>query len=123
MTFKERIPYFLIGLFVGTIIVAYIFKEKNTEFNYGPNARVLKNIRIKKRRFSKEALWALKNYRLDTSVVSKILQNGDVDMWNKIKSDTCTQYNIQGEKQLENITITVKNCDSIAIVQEVKVIK
>lgn len=121
MTFKERLPYFLIGLFIGTIIVAYIFREKNAEFSYGPNARVLKNIRIKKRVFSEETLQILRKNKLDTSMISTILKNGNVDMWNKKRLDSCIQYHIKGKKPNQNIQITVQNCDSTAFVKSVKI--
>lgn len=119
MKFKERLPYFLVGLFVGTFIAVFIFRKKNTEFNYGPNARVLKNIKTKKRIYSKNTLDVLKKSNLDTSIVSKILKNGDVDLWNKKRLDTCISYEITGISNYENVTITVKNSDSIALIEKV----
>ncbi len=119
MTFKQRLPYFLIGLFIGTMIAIFIFNKKNTSFDYMPNARVLKDIRIKKRYFSTEVMSELQRHQLDTSVISHILQNGDVDLWNKKRLDTCIQYNIQGENKYKNITLTIKNSDSTALVEKI----
>ncbi len=119
MTFKERLPYFLIGLFIGTFIAVFVFKKKNISFDYMPNARVLKDIRIKKRFFSAEAIQELQKKKLDTSIVSTILQNGDVDLWNKKRLDTCIQYNIQGVESYDNIIITVKNSDSTAVIEKI----
>jgi hypothetical protein len=120
MTFKQRLPYYLVGLFFGVVIVFFIWDKKGTEFNYGPNARVLKNISTKQLIFSEEIK---NNYRysdeIDSLTILKILKNGNVDMWNKIQYDSCTQYNIKGKKELKNITITVKNCDSTAIVEKI----
>lgn len=122
MTFKQRLPFFLGGLTIGIIIVAFIFGKKNTTFDYGPNSRVLKNIRGKERIYSKEAISTLNYYKLDSATVSKILTNGDVDLGNKIKLDSCLyQYNIKGADELENIELTVKNCDSTLIIYKVKV--
>jgi hypothetical protein len=122
MTFKERLPFFLGGLTIGIIIVVFIFGKKNTSFDYGPNARVLKNLRIKERVFEKEALTTLANHKLDTAIVSKILNNGNVDLGNKIKLDSCLyQYNIKGTDDLKNITITVKNCETTIYIHQVKV--
>ncbi len=119
MNFKQRLPYFLIGLFIGTMIAVFVFKKKNTSFDYMPNARVLKDIRTKKRLFTSEAINELKKHQIDTSAISVILQNGDVDLWNKKRLDTCIQYDIQGENPYENITLTVKNSDSIAVIERV----
>ena len=122
MTFKERLPYFLGGLTIGIIIVVFIFDKKNTTFDYGPNARVLKNLRTKERVYSKEALESMYYYQLDTSTVSKILTNGNVDLGNKIKLDSCLyQYSIQGSKKLKNIELIVKNCDSTAFIEKITV--
>lgn len=114
MTFKERLPYFLGGLTVGIIIVVFIWGKKNTTFDYGPNARVLKNLRIKERVFSEEVLSTLQTHQLDTAIVSKIFKNGDVALGDKIKLETpCFyQYNVQGTDSLENIILTVRNCET-----------
>ena len=122
MTFKQRLPYFLGGLTIGIIIVVFIFDKKNTTFDYGPNARVLKNLKTKERVYSKEAISSLYYYQLDTSTVSKILTNGNVDLGNKIKLDSCMyQYSIKGTKALKNIEVIVKNCDSTVIIEKITV--
>ena len=122
MTFKQRLPYFLGGLTVGIIIVIFIWGKKNTTFDYGPNARVLKNIRVKERIFSEKALTALNTYEIDTAKISQILKKGNVDLGNKIKLDSCLyQYNIQGKKELKNITLTVTNCETTAIIEAINV--
>lgn len=122
MTFKERLPYFLGGLTIGIIIVVFIFGKKGTTFDYGPNARVLKNLRTKERIYTKEAIDVLYYYQLDTAMVSQILANGNVDIGNKIKLDSCLyQYNIQGRKELKNIEIVVTNCDDAAIIEKITV--
>jgi len=122
MTFKQRLPYFLGGLTVGIIIVVFFLGKKNTTFDYGPNARILKNLRVKERIYSEEALAILSFNNLDTAVVSIIFKNGNVDIGNKIKLDTCLyQYNIKGKKKLNNILLTVKNCESIVYVDKISV--
>jgi len=120
MTFRERLPYFLGGLTIGIIIVVFILGKKGTSFDYGPNSRVLKNLRIKERVITKEAYASLYFYQLDTSVVSAILSNGNVDLGNKIKLDSCLyQYSIQGVNEFKNIELIVKNCDSTAIIEKI----
>lgn len=120
MTFKERLPYFLVGLTIGIIIAAFIFNKKNTTFDYGPNSRVLKNIRTKERIYTQKAISALLLYKLDTAVVSTILKKGDVDLGNKIKLDSCLyQYTIKGKKEFNNVSIIVKNCETAALISDV----
>ena len=122
MTFKQRLPFFLGGLTIGIIIVVFVFGKKNTTFDYGPNARVLKNIRIKERVFSEKALGILNTYEIDTAKISQILKKGDVDLRNKIKLDSCLyKYKIQGKQDLKNITLTVTNCETMAIIEDISI--
>ncbi len=121
MTFKQRLPYYLFGFLIGIIVVLFIWNKKGTEFNYGPNARVLKNIRTKTQVFSIDIESSLASKQIDTSTITKILKNGDVDMWNKVKIDTCTTYSISGKKELKNMILTVKNCDSIAFIEKIEI--
>ena len=122
MTFKQRLPFFLGGLTIGIIIVVFVFGKKNITFDYGPNARVLKNIRIKERVFSEKALGILNTYPIDTAKISQILKKGDVDLRNKIKLDSCLyKYNIQGKQDLKNITLTVTNCETMAIIEDISI--
>lgn len=123
MTFKQRLPFFLGGLTVGIIIVVFFLGKKNTTFDYGPNARLLKNIRLKERIFSNEALSTLKTFEIDTATISQILKDGDADMWNKVKLDTCIQYSITGNNGLKHISIIVKNCDSVAFIEKITIQK
>jgi len=122
MTFRQRLPYFLGGLTIGIIVVIFFWGKKDTTFDYGPNARVLKNLRIKERHFSNDALSVLSSKKIDTANISKILKNGDVDLMNKVKLDSCLyQYNINGKKDLKNVTLTVINCDSTAIIDKITI--
>jgi hypothetical protein len=121
MTFKQRLPYYLVGLFIGVVVVYFIFSKKNSSFDYLPNARVLKNISKKHLVFSEKVVASFKNKEIDSLQILQVLKDGDVDMWNKIKIDSCFQYNITGRKKLKNMTITIKNCDSIATIKNVVV--
>lgn len=121
MTFTQRLPYFLGGLLIGIIIVVFFLGKKNTSFDYGPNARLLKNIRLKERIFSKDALTVLTNAEIDTATISEILKSGDADMWNKVKIDSCIQYSISGTKELKHIQIVVKNCKTIAFIDKITI--
>lgn len=121
MTFKQRLPYFLGGLILGVIAVVFFLGKKNTSFDYLPNARVLKNIRIKNRVLSDEVQTALNLTKTDTAVISQILKNGNVDLFNKIRMDSCIQYDIKGKKEQKNIMLTIKNCDNTAFIEKIRI--
>ena len=69
----------------------------------------------------RRVIWAcpIPTCRCGERSISLILNSGNADLWNKIKFDTCTQYNINGVKQLKHITLTVNNCNTTAIIEKV----
>ncbi len=117
MTFKQRLPYYLFGFVLGIIIVVFVFIKKNTTFDYGPNARVLKNIRTKNIIYSQEIIERMQSLKIDSSKINEILKDGNVDIWNKIKTDSCIEYKIE----LKEISLTINNCDSVAYINNLKV--
>ena len=116
----KRIGYYLIGVSIGAIAVSYIWKHKNASFDYGMDARTLKTIRIKKRLYSNEALQTLQNKQLDTTVISKILRNADVDFnKGKPRQKPCAEYYVTGKESLKNISLYICRCDSTATIEKV----
>ena len=120
MKFIHRLAYYGLGLFFGIVILIFFLGGKKTSCDYSPNARVLKNIRIKERSFSENSLNFLESNKIDTSEVSGILKDGDVD-FNKSDTDRepCHIYFISGPVQEQVLEMEVENCDSIATIKEI----
>ncbi|XLS27505.1 DUF4258 domain-containing protein [Flavobacteriaceae bacterium M23B6Z8] len=114
MGLLKRIGFYLGGFALGLIILAFIFKGKDTEFCYSPNCRVLKNIRTKKIDYAQDVA-------IDSIFVKTCLKEGDV-IFSKsdTKSTPCKTYVIQEQKQNITMEISVKNCDSTATIQYLK---
>ena len=126
MKLTQRFIYYFTGFAIGIILLIFFVSGSGAscEYDYGPNARTLKNIRTKERVHTKNTLQALSGSRLDTAAVSKLLKDGKVLEYNiDTKADSCKIYVIEGfiEKQL--LEIRVENCDSIATILEAKEIK
>ena len=106
---------------MGVFLLMFFLGGKNASCAYGPNARVLKNIRIKKPQIFPEALDKMQGFELDTSVVSTFLRTGKVifrDSNIKI-NDTCKKYVIKGKiKKDELYLMQVKNCDSTSFITD-----
>lgn len=116
----KRIFYYLVGLSLGSIAVYFFWQKKNATFDYGMDSRTLKSIRIKKRLFSEEAKYAMKKFDIDTLKISTILVNGDVDFGKGNPRQTpCAEYYVTGKKELENVSLLVKRCDSTATVDKI----
>ena len=124
MKLIHRFGYYLGGFSLGLIILAFFFSGKKTSCDYFPDARVMKNIRTKKRIFSEDALRTFKTNQIDTSAVSKILKSGDVDFSrSNTDEEPCAVYLVTGRSELHNLELWFQNCDTIATLQKVEVVK
>ncbi|MEG9326899.1 DUF4258 domain-containing protein [Salinimicrobium catena] len=123
MKFIHRLGYYLGGFSIGLVILAFFLSGKKTSCDYTPDARVLKNIRIKERAYTEEALERMEMYQVDTSDISTILKKGDVDFSrSNTKLDSCKTYLVTGRSQIHNLELLFENCDSVATLQKVDVV-
>jgi hypothetical protein len=124
MKFIYRLGYFSIGLIMGIIILMFFLGGKKTSCDYSPNARTLKNIRIKERSFSAEAIHFFEVNKIDTSSVSAILEDGNVDfLKSKTKQEPCKIYFISGEMETGTLELQIENCKKTATVQRVEILE
>ena len=117
MKFIHRLGFYLGGFIIGLILLFFFLSGKKTSCDYGPEARTLKNIRVKPRFFSEAVRNELVENHLDTSVVSELLKKGDVIFSeSNTKLDSCKQYVIRGEILEHKLKIRVENCEEKATV-------
>jgi hypothetical protein len=115
MKLIHRLAYYLGGFAIGLIILFFFLGGKDASCDYSPNARTLKNIRIKKREFKPNTLQALQNKGLDTAAISTILNNGNVLFSESNRDlDSCKIYVIEGEVNQNLLKITMENCSKVA---------
>ena len=120
MNLFQRILYYAGGFAAGLVILFFFLGGKKASCDYSPDARVLKNIRIKERIITPNTLLTLQQQQLDTAAISQLLQKGDVDFGkSNTKLDSCKTYWIDGLIAEKEIAMTVKNCDSTATIQEI----
>lgn len=124
MKFIHRLAYFSVGLFFGIIILMFFLSGKRTSCDYSPNARTLKNIRIKDRVFTQEAYQFFESNRLDTSNVNTVLHQGKVN-FGKSETDRepCNVYYVSGKLETGTLELQIENCDSIATIQRAVFLK
>ena len=124
MNLLQRIGYFSVGLIMGIVILMFFLGGKRTSCDYSPNARVLKNIRIKNPPLSEEAKLFFTSNKIDTSEVNEILNSGSVD-FGKSKTDNnepCNIYFISGDEGIKTLELQIENCDSTATIQNAQFI-
>tara|TARA_R110000868_G_scaffold311668_2_gene572625 strand:+ start:777 stop:1148 length:372 start_codon:yes stop_codon:yes gene_type:complete len=117
MKLIERFGYYFGGFSIGLILLAFFLSGKRVSCDYGPNARVLKNISTKKLIFSDAVQLEIANKRIDSISISYLLKKGDINFSeSKPREKPCHIYVIEGELNQKKMVLTVKNCDSIATV-------
>lgn len=122
MTFPQRLSYFGGGLFLGIIFLIFFLSGKKTSCDYSPNSRVLKNMRLKERVISAEALQQLTSVGLDTSAISTALTKGDVDFSkSNTELDSCKLYVVNSIINKQELALTVENCYKKATVQKINI--
>jgi len=129
MSLFKRFLFYFGGFGLGLVLLYFFVggSGASCEYDYGPGARTKKNIRLKKRVFSKNSLQFLKNNQLDTSAISYLLKKGSVLFSeSNTKLDSCKVYVIEGEsasdesqKDIKNIKMTIQNCSKTATVQNI----
>ncbi len=116
MDLLRRFKFYFIGIAIGIIPTLFILKAKGSTFDYGFDARTLKQIRIRKRVFSDNAKKIMQEKHIDTSEISKILINGDVDFdKSHPRKKPCPEYYVTSE----NIDLFIIRCDSISTIEHI----
>jgi hypothetical protein len=120
MKFIHRVGYYLGGFSIGLIILFFFLSGKKTSCAYGPNARTTKNISLKQKSYSEDALFAMRSFEMDTLVVSDMIKYGNVNFSESdTKNETCKTYIIENSYKKQKFKMQVKNCDSIATIESI----
>lgn len=120
MKFIHRVGYYLGGFSIGLIILFFFLSGKKTSCAYGPNARTTKNISLKQKTYSEDALFTMRSFEMDTVVVSDMIKHGNVNFSESdTKSETCKTYIIENSYKKQKFKLQVKNCDSLATIESI----
>tara|TARA_Y100000766_G_scaffold249179_1_gene231381 strand:- start:1452 stop:1799 length:348 start_codon:yes stop_codon:yes gene_type:complete len=103
MSFRRRLIYYIFGLSIGCIIAYFIINQKNTEFNYLPNKRVLNDL--------KKKLWEFDDSFINYDTIN-ITENAKVLFSESTTNiDSCNTYKLKKKFNLKIYTFKAINCD------------
>jgi len=124
MKFIHRLGYYLGGFSLGIVLLIFFLSGKKTSCDYGPNARVLKNIRSKHKTYTSQAEKQLKEFQLDSIFIDNTLQQGDV-LFDESKTslDSCNIYIVESEKDEKTYKTSFQNCDSLVTILNINYLK
>lgn len=114
-SFFKRLGFYLFGLSIGIVFLAFFFKKKTEEtgatFCYLPNCRALKDMRSKPLVYSDKINALLRDGDLDTLSLHAFFTEGDVDFSNSdTQAKPCKTYQIDHETGNSSATLYVENC-------------
>lgn len=122
MNIAKRFGFYGFGFIIGLVLLFFFLNGKKAGCDYGPDARTLKNIKIKQRVFSTQSLQDLKKNNLDTATVSYLLKLGDVNFGeSNTKLDSCKVYVIEGSVKKIKLKMSVQNCEKTATITSIAV--
>lgn len=122
MNIAKRFGFYGFGFIIGLVLLFFFLNGKKAGCDYGPDARTLKNIKIKQRVFSTQSLQDLKKNNLDTATVSYLLKLGDVNFGeSNTKLDSCKVYVIEGSVKKIKLKMSVQNCKKTATITSIAV--
>lgn len=117
MKFVHRLGYYLGGFSIGLIVLAFFLSGKKVSCDYGPEARVLKNIKTKQLNYTK-------TFIQDSAIINDVIKYGSIDFSKSDpRKEPCGLYIIEGLYNDDAVTLTIENCDSIANIIDYKLEK
>ena len=118
MKLLHRLGYYFGGFAIGLIFLAFFLNGKRVSCDYGPQARVIKNLNSKPVVFSDMVKKEIDTDDLDSLTILSVLKNGKVLFSESdTRKEPCGEYII--EKYLEDksaIRLVVQNCDSLTTI-------
>lgn len=127
MPFLKRLGYYLAGLSVGLIFLAFFLKKKSEEtgvsFCYLPNCRVLKDLRSKPHLYSDEVSRQIQSQELDTTGLSLVFLEGDINFKkSNPRGEPCAHYTIEGTLNKSDVSLEVISCKDEVFIEEINLL-
>ncbi|MGC6479680.1 MAG: hypothetical protein ACON42_04795 [Flavobacteriaceae bacterium] len=119
MQLLHRIGYYLLGLSIGIVFVAFFFSGKKTSCNYGPEARVLAD-------FAKKTYVVDSSQRIGSNVVSpkvfeSLLNQASIDFSaSETQLDSCKRYRMLSLYKQTQLSLQVENCRTKIRILEIR---
>lgn len=113
MSFLKRFGYYLAGLSIGLLFLAFFLRKKadetGVEFCYLPNCRVLKALRSNPLEMSEGVRGVA-----DTAAVAYLLEAGDVEFdSSNPRAEPCGIFVVTGTYAEKELQLTLERCDSL----------
>ena len=114
MKLINRFIYFFGGFSIGLVLLMFFLSGKNVKCSYSPNARVIKDINLKQKKYSPKIYIAVQKNQITSNEIDDIIKNGQVNFsLSNTKLDSCRIYNIEKKIKKTKYTLIVENCNKV----------
>ena len=124
MAFLKRLGFYLAGLSLGLIFLAFFLKKKSEEtgvsFCYLPNCRVLKDLRTKTYEFSPDLQQRIQSNQLDTTGLGLLFTEGSINFdESNPRNKPCGEYKLEGTINQQEVSILLKSCKDKVLIEAI----
>ncbi|MCY4215441.1 MAG: hypothetical protein OXC92_00460 [Flavobacteriaceae bacterium] len=114
MNFLNRFTLYAFGFLMGLIILVFIWKQKDAQFHYGPQARVKTSLLSK----SLIEFQTKPNQMVSDSLIRRVINNGKVVFSKSITNrDSCNLYRIEYQ---EIQFLDIENCKHRIVIRKIE---
>ena len=119
----RRISFYLVGVGLGIACSMMFFGDRDIDFSYFPNARVLKHLRAQELVISEKAICQLSCLNMTATSFEKIFKDGDLDINfgdSDTRIDTCKTFLVELDDEKFD-SFTVQDCDSTSTLMSIAI--
>lgn len=128
MPFIKRLGFYLAGLSIGLVFLAFFLKKKSDEtgvsFCYLPNCRVLKDLRSKTHEYASDLEQRIQNKELDTTGLAFVFEEGEINFKkSEPRKEPCATYTLEGLLNTEEVSISLSSCKDKVLIEKIEIQK
>ena len=114
MPLYKKLVFFGLGIALGSLMVYFIFGNRDIQCSYFPTDRVLSDLRKKEIAWSDKAICQNTSLEMDSLDLQLLFTASKIDFQNSdTRKEPCGVYQLQLENFRNTLlTATVENCDS-----------
>lgn len=115
MDLLKRFGYYFGGFAIGLVLLAFFLNGKKASCDYSPDARVIKNIRLKPLTYSADSKNEVQILKLDSSKIEVLIKKADINFSkSEARKKPCAIYVLESSLDKKDYLLTIENCNSKA---------
>jgi hypothetical protein len=115
MDLLKRFGYYFGGFAIGLVLLAFFLNGKKASCDYSPDARVIKNIRLKPLTYGADSKNEVQILKLDSSKIEVLIKKADINFSkSEARKKPCAIYVLESSLDKKDYLLTIENCNSKA---------